>query len=189
MTTPTLVACIGDSMTEGSSSANPYPEQLSQLLGPTYLVSNYGASGATVSMIEGNWRNLVYGSGYTSLCCLGGINDVVAGSTGATVLALLTALYDEIRGQGLALAPATLLPFHNYASWSAGRQTHLETVNTGIRAYCVSNSLTCADFYATMAAGGDATALATAYDSGDGFHPNEAGNAVMAAAFKAIISP
>ena len=43
------VACIGNSITEGFGidmcSANSYPTQLQQLLGPGYCVRNYGASG------------------------------------------------------------------------------------------------------------------------------------------------
>lgn len=46
------VACIGDSITEGSGLSNPstesYPAKLRRLLGTTYEVRNYGVSGRTL---------------------------------------------------------------------------------------------------------------------------------------------
>jgi lysophospholipase L1-like esterase len=40
------VACVGDSITQGSG----YPDKLQQLLGTNYLVGNFGVSGTTVSL-------------------------------------------------------------------------------------------------------------------------------------------
>ncbi len=42
---PIRVACIGDSITEGSG----YPSMLHQLLGSNYTVANFGVSGSTVT--------------------------------------------------------------------------------------------------------------------------------------------
>jgi len=50
--TPTRVACVGDSITQGVGVSNPsensYPAQLSKLLGEGWDVQNYGKSGATL---------------------------------------------------------------------------------------------------------------------------------------------
>lgn len=43
---PIRVACIGDSITEGSG----YPNKLNMLLGSNYAVGNFGVSGSTVSL-------------------------------------------------------------------------------------------------------------------------------------------
>jgi lysophospholipase L1-like esterase len=43
---PIRVACVGDSITEGSG----YPAQLQQLLGTHYRVKSFGSSGSTVSL-------------------------------------------------------------------------------------------------------------------------------------------
>lgn len=46
-----IVACVGDSITQGvgaSSSANNYPAQLQEMLGNHYLVQNCGVSGTTL---------------------------------------------------------------------------------------------------------------------------------------------
>ena len=41
---PIRVACVGDSITEGSG----YPFQLNLMLGSNYIVGNFGVSGSTV---------------------------------------------------------------------------------------------------------------------------------------------
>jgi acyl-CoA thioesterase-1 len=43
---PIRVACVGDSITQGSG----YPSKLQTLLGPNYTVRNFGVSGSTVSL-------------------------------------------------------------------------------------------------------------------------------------------
>lgn len=43
---PIRVACVGDSITQGSG----YPAKLQQLLGANYLVGNFGVAGTTVSL-------------------------------------------------------------------------------------------------------------------------------------------
>lgn len=43
---PIRVACVGDSITQGSG----YPVKLQTLLGPNYTVRNFGVSGSTVSL-------------------------------------------------------------------------------------------------------------------------------------------
>src|SRR3954471_22367166 len=51
-TTPTRVACVGDSITAGSGLKNKgveaYPSQLDNMLGDGWAVSNFGVSGATM---------------------------------------------------------------------------------------------------------------------------------------------
>ncbi len=42
------VACVGDSITFGFGSPQPYPSILSDLLGRPFKVSNFGVSGATI---------------------------------------------------------------------------------------------------------------------------------------------
>jgi lysophospholipase L1-like esterase len=45
---PIRVACVGDSITEGYGSTNPYPAQLQKLLGEAWDVHNFGLSGRTL---------------------------------------------------------------------------------------------------------------------------------------------
>ena len=46
---PVRVACVGDSITQGSGTGgNPYPKQLQELLGAEWKVENFGVSGRTL---------------------------------------------------------------------------------------------------------------------------------------------
>lgn len=44
----TRVACVGDSITIGAHSKNPYPAQLQKMLGDQWLVKNFGVSARTL---------------------------------------------------------------------------------------------------------------------------------------------
>ena len=48
--TPVRVACVGDSITQGSGAAKgkSYPAQLQELLGESWVVGNFGISGSTL---------------------------------------------------------------------------------------------------------------------------------------------
>src|SRR5215212_6867855 len=52
VTPPVKVACVGDSITEGTGLASPatesYPARLQKLLGTNYNVRNFGVSGRTL---------------------------------------------------------------------------------------------------------------------------------------------
>lgn len=46
---PVKVACVGDSITQGSGTkGNPYPKQLQEMLGEKWKVGNFGVSGRTL---------------------------------------------------------------------------------------------------------------------------------------------
>ncbi|MCC9167000.1 GDSL-type esterase/lipase family protein [Pontibacter harenae] len=56
------VACVGNSITEGSGLKTTYPQALQQLLGEEYEVHNYGVSGRTL-LKKGNlpyWKEAKY---------------------------------------------------------------------------------------------------------------------------------
>src|SRR3954454_24795429 len=63
---PLKVACVGDSITEGSGLGNPaveaYPPRLQRLLGTNYVVTNFGVSGRTL-LKKGDfpyWKELAF---------------------------------------------------------------------------------------------------------------------------------
>lgn len=56
--TPIRVACVGDSITEGSG----YPDDLQKILGRDYAVANFGVSGSTVQLHSD--RPYVYQTAY-----------------------------------------------------------------------------------------------------------------------------
>lgn len=69
---PVVVACVGDSITEGigatSADRYSYPAQLQGLLGEGYAVHNYGASGMTL-LAEGDYPYIRQERYAASLAC------------------------------------------------------------------------------------------------------------------------
>lgn len=69
---PVVVACVGDSITEGigatSADQYSYPAQLQGLLGKGYAVHNYGASGMTL-LAEGDYPYIRQERYAASLAC------------------------------------------------------------------------------------------------------------------------
>ena len=71
-TVPVVVACVGDSITEGIGATRAdqysYPAQLQGLLGEGYAVHNYGASGMTL-LAEGDYPYIRQERYAASLAC------------------------------------------------------------------------------------------------------------------------
>ena len=69
---PVVVACVGDSITEGIGATRAdqysYPAQLQRLLGEGYAVHNYGASGMTL-LAEGDYPYIRQERYAASLAC------------------------------------------------------------------------------------------------------------------------
>ena len=134
--------------------------------------------GNTTAMMLTRWTNTYRITNPTYLCLLGGINDVIGDIPAATIEGNLQTMYDQANADGVRVVPMTIGPFKNNASWTAGRQTNLDTVNTWIRSYAASKGWRVVDTYTGM--GDGAGALAASYDSGDGLHPNATGYAALA---------
>ena len=171
-----LVA-LGDSITLGSAQIpTRWVYNLGQSLNrPIY---NLGLTGASVAQCLSDYRNYVRGKGYSGITVLCGVNSLIAGDSATSIMTTLTTLLDEARADGLTVKVGTILPWSNYASWTAGKQTETLALNASILSYCTTNSLSCVDFYNSAIRTG--TALGAGYDSGDGIHPNAAGGALMA---------
>lgn len=170
------VACLGDSITGGSSGGvlAAFPQRLETLLGPSHVVGNYGVAGNTISQIQTRWTSTVRSRGHTHLVLLGGLNDLRVGTAGATIYTTWSAIADEAKLDGLVVVAVTVLPWKNFLTqWTAARQTETEALNTSIRAW-VSTTAVLVDGYALFG-GADPTIMSASYDSGDNGHPNQAG--------------
>ncbi len=213
MKIPAYISCLGDSTTQGSGgTAIPFPITLQRLLNHSapgspgnYAVSDRGTGGTIVSQMQTAWTAHIKGKVSGSvpskrLVVLGGVNDVVADTSAATIFATLKAIYDDAVSAGWIVIPVTVLPFHGYGGWSSGRQAVLATLNASIAAYGVPY----VDGYALLGDAVDPTQLSyqggtkpdyatVTYTGGGGtrdfLHPNDAGHAAIAAALKAIIVP
>lgn len=175
------VACQGDSITNTAPSRAdmPYPTKLEFLMGASHSVGNHGVLSALISGASTMFTNSITGKGFTHDVLLIGVNDILAGTSGATAYTAWAVLANAIRSAGLTLIPCTVMPFGNYTGWSAGKQTELAALNASIASYAATNSLTLVDLYAGMG-DTDPTKLKASYDCGDGLHPNQAGANQMA---------
>ncbi len=181
---PNAVAWIGDSTIgcNNPATAGVCPaSNLQKLLGRT--VYNWAIPGTDCASARSVYETNIRGRGFRTLIVSCGTNDV-AGSGGtntASVIATLTALYDEVRADGLTLIPGNILPRGNSAGWTGGMATSLAAINAFTAAYCVSHSLNCLDGYSAMGGqGGDPTMPLDAEFATDHVHPDVNGSAHLA---------
>jgi len=99
---------------------------------------------------------------------VGRYNDVIADIAAATIESNLQAIYTALSTAGFTVVSINITPFKGYASWTAGRQTVLDSVNTWISATAIDVDYKL-DLYAQLEDPGNADYLLAAYDSGDGY--------------------
>jgi len=168
----------GDSLTSGSQGVVTYPSKLALMKSNSVVFSTAAASGgATASQILTAWR-ANDDPPPAMVIVLGGINDIAAGTSGATAFASLETIYQEASALGVIVVAATTLPFGTAASWSAGKQTELEALNAAIMASTDVDIVV--DLYTAMQDPADLDAILPAYRLADGVHPSENGSQHMA---------
>jgi lysophospholipase L1-like esterase len=183
--TQLIWAALGDSLTEGATGIYPWPARVTANLRSTsYAVANQGKSGGTASDANTRWTNQVKGQGFHGLVLFIGINDILAGTSAATIFTSISATVTDALAQGIPVVVMTLSPFGTYVSWTSGKQTQWAALNTSIRALAGVTVLDAASF---MADPNNAANLNPAYDFGDGLHFNDTGFVAMAAQVQAVI--
>lgn len=191
LATPTpvqRVATLGDSIVYGYNVTTGWSTALGTLLGAPWRVENFGINSDVVAKMLVRWRSQIRGQGFGYLVLAGGINDIRVGTSAATVWTSLKAIVDEAKADGLVVVLCTVTPFKNYAaSWTAGKQTELDSLNSTIIAYASSQGLRLVNSYLAMLDPGTPYTFLPAYDQGDNLHPNQAGNDVIAALVKVQI--
>jgi lysophospholipase L1-like esterase len=177
----TKIACVGDSLTEGVGSVlTPYPTGIGQRLSPAlYSVANLGVTGDNIAGMDARWA--VVSMQYNTLTLLGGINDIASGATAASVYSTMTTLL--ARTGPTKKVVLTLTPFGTASSWTSGKQTQLDALNTSIRG---TAGVTVVDAYNLLKDPANPNNLLPAY-SADGLHWNQAGTDVIAAAVAVVI--
>jgi lysophospholipase L1-like esterase len=95
-----------------------------------HLVNVSGFSGQTTAYMLAN-MGAALASRPRYLFLLGGINDVLQGSSAAAIIANFQAIYSQARQSGASVIHATMLPA-NPAGWTATMQHTLDTVNQWI---------------------------------------------------------
>ncbi len=105
-----------------------------------------------------------------------GLNSSSDGA--ASVLAKLETMLGDAKAAGIGVIGSTITP-------ALLEATFINTVNSGLRAWGISNSVTISDTYAALVDPLVPGRLNPTYDTGDGEHLNAAGAAAMTAAWYA----
>jgi lysophospholipase L1-like esterase len=133
----TVVACLGDSITEGSphwdsrtraGDAEGQWEHWSGLLHPELEFRNFGIWGERTDEIAARFDEAVAGA--EALIVQGGINDLAQGRSADDAARNLAALVERGRALGLQVAVCDVLPWNN--GWPAN-EAAIRELNERIR--------------------------------------------------------
>jgi lysophospholipase L1-like esterase len=170
---PNVVACLGDSITEGYllASADSYPSQLAAMTGKT--VHNRGVGGTRSSYGVSIVGSVLarYKPGYMPI--LYGINDLIHGVSKNEIIGNLRTMIQAAKANSTVPIIATLTPCYASHAWIEGDDMAL---NGLIRTLADEEGVDCADLEAEF--GSDESLILP-----DGLHPNAAGAAVIAQTF------
>jgi len=173
---PSRVCCYGDSITYGYNAGTGFPDIIGTNAVGRYNFWNYGILGNTISQIQARYAGNV-GTGFKSLMLLGGVNDLIASTSGATIWATWKAIADDAGARGMKVVALPVTPWSGYVGSTGAKQTETTNLNNSISGYSPGYTYTYVDIYTPLNNGG---ALAASYDSGDGLHPNLSGQNLIA---------
>jgi len=171
----TVVACLGDSITEGSpywdarrQAGDPAGqwEHWAALLHPELEFRNHGIWGERTDEIAARFDDAVAGADV--LIVQGGINDIAQGRPVEDAAARLRALVEGGLGLGLPVAVCDVLPWNN--GWPA-HDPPIRELNARIAAFGVS----LLPFHATLEDPARPGRMKAEWCNEDGDHPSIAG--------------
>lgn len=185
---PSTVVAIGDSITDGlhtdSDTDTRWPNYLTARAAAAGLaVTDQGISGSAVTFDQSfalsemhRWPTDVLDQpGVCAVIDAGGINDIRAGVSAATLIAAKQQLIATTHAAGLKYYLTTLTAMTGSTGDSPAEETQLAAYNAWVR-----SGTTGADGYFDLDAAIDAGgAIKPVYDSGDHLHPNSAGAAAL----------
>jgi lysophospholipase L1-like esterase len=124
------VYSMGNSLTANGI----YSQKLDTLLGSKWYVVNKGIQGQTTTdMLARFTTDITSHADCEYVTILGGINDVIAGSTALTIESNLQAMYTAAHNASIKVVGITLLPFKGNVNWTSGKQAVVDSVNTWIK--------------------------------------------------------
>lgn len=185
-----VIACYGDSITQGQGatpgSGNRYPELLGQKVGRPVL--NLGVNGDLAKHSRGLSSLLNSMLGVDTVILVIGINDIISGSlTNAKDYAdNMSAVAEGVRQSGRKFYLGTILPAGGYAKYdeSPEKEELRQAINAWIRSSTVADGII--DFDAALSNPVNSTRMRTDCQS-DWLHPNDAGYQRMAEAAAVVI--
>ena len=186
---PCRIGVMGDSISFASGGVTEWPDVMRPLLGANYVVIDEAVSGARVSTAKtSQWTNRLKQQGLAALVLFIGRNDIDDNVAATTVLSDLAFVASEATAAGIKVMTVSALPSGNEAGWTAGKQTQMDALNAGLIS-AASGCRSHLDVYAAFEQSAGSDTLAAIYDSGDGLHPNQAGQDALQAAINPLIGP
>jgi lysophospholipase L1-like esterase len=188
-----IVAFVGDSITEGTSSTNLFnmPRQVVQQLNKDVHAYNMGVHGTTAATIDTNkvglFDNIVRGA-EPKVCLIGlGTNDVSGGALASAIWTndLLPIIQYAKNTRGYSVVVGTLIP---RAGFTAPQETERLALNTLITSNAIAEGYSVCDYTTSPVFDSQADASNTTYYDPDGIHPNSTGYGVMAGIAAPIIN-
>lgn len=175
---------VGDSIstsTYGTAASVTYAASTKR------VVNNWAVDGATVvSGVINQWNTNATALN-TRMVFEGGVNDIRAGTSAASLAATVQPFLLSVQASGRTVIFNNIAPWKNGPSWDAAKQVQTEAYNDAMATWCSSNpSIICVDFYALMGDPGDGEALNPSYNSGDNLHPNTTGLNAWAAQLASV---
>lgn len=195
------VATIGDSITAGVGTTVNADRRWPDILADRFAalpdvrqmgVANEGISGNRVldgvskpgsagdSALARLERDVLTKPGVETVLLFEGVNDVGAGSTAAEIIAGYRQLVVRTRAADVCIVGATILPFGGSVYGDPAAEDTRQAVNDYIRNSGDFDAVV--DFDAATRDEANPARLRPEFHNGDGLHPNDAGNAAMAAA-------
>jgi len=187
---PCRIGVMGDSISFASGGVTEWPDTMrTNLASPTYVVIDEAVSGARVSTAKTTqWTNRLKQQGLAALVLFIGRNDIDDNVSATTVLSDLAFVASEATAAGIKVMTVSALPSGNEAGWTAGKQTQMDALNAGL-AGAASGCRSHLDVYANFENLPGSDTLAAIYDSGDGLHPNQAGQDLLESLIRPTVGP
>ena len=169
------IAWVGDSIVYGNASLPLDPPSRLTDLQPTRPVFNSGVGSNVIASCGARYNTTIAGN-YQTLIWSCGVNDMAAGTAGATAATAAQVFLADARARGMKVIITGIMPWKNSAGWTLAKQTETVAYNSAMSTWAGANGAFYVPTIASMGGGsGDADILLGAYDSGDLIHPNAAG--------------
>lgn len=173
------IAWIGDSIIRGVGALPLTPPRYLTALTVVGVV-NAGVPSNTIAACGSRYNSTYAAGGYRTIIWSCGVNDMAAGTAGATAATAAQVYLADARSRGMKVIITGIMPWKNSTGWTAGKQTETVAYNSAMSTWAGSNGA----FYVSTASmggqGGDPDLLLNEFDSGDLIHPNSAGASALA---------
>lgn len=157
------------------------PTLVNLLLNDSFMpvVANYGYSGIRTDQMVSRISSIIAARPNAQyILIMGGANDAYAGVSSSTVIANLSIIINQSKGQGLIPVIATVTP----NSTSASRNQKTQQYSQAIRNYAAANQILIVDSRVGLGANWNAN------NSGDGVHYNANGNVILGGLFYSALT-